>query len=137
MSSQSDWDPGNWKPQPIYQIASAVPDSGSGRQRGFWLTAWIIASGLLSALVLFLLLDVRSNSPAIPILFFLSTANLICLGGMWRWKKWGVYGAAAIMIASPFFEAMFSRLAISDCIAPFVQVGILYLLVMNRWSDFD
>jgi hypothetical protein len=32
---------------------------------------------------------------------------------------------------------MFARPTIADCIAPFVQIGILYLLVMNRWSDFD
>lgn len=136
MSSQSDWDPQNWKPQPIYSNTGKT--SGyDGRYRGFWLTAWIIASGLLSAAALFIIAASRVNNPIILLLAGLSVVNLISLGGIWQWKKWGAYGSVAVTIISPIFEVMFARPTIADCIAPFVQIGILYLLVMNRWSDFD
>lgn len=127
---------------------SDSPLSGK-RERGGCLTVWVAASaivGVIAVFGFFNLLGVIGRIPtaarriSIGTLFLfggLLAAQLVCLWGIWEWKKWGVYGMAAIAIASPFVEGALGVATATDWIAPFIQIGILYFLIKDKWGYYE
>lgn len=81
----------------------------------------------------------RRQANLIPLLAvgILLLATLVCLFGVLQWRQWGVYGLATLSFISPVLELLLRTVDPTDWIAPFVQVGILYLLVRKRWDYFD
>lgn len=118
-------------------------------ERGTWLTVWIIASAVLSFVALVTMFQVLRTAlgfsertvPAYVTTGLLCMNTLIILQlvflfGIWRWKRWGVYGISIIAILSPIAESMAGAVTTGDWLAPFIQIGILWWLVRNRWDDF-
>ncbi len=121
----------------------------SMRERSGCLNLWLGASaifGAIAVLSLIQLWQVVSRTPNAfqrisPISLILYSALLIgmlvSVGGIWKWKQWGVYGAAAASIISPFVENSLGVATPSDWVAPIIQIAILYYLVKDKWDDFD
>jgi hypothetical protein len=120
------------------------------RERGGCLTVWLTVSIAVNLIAGFVLCNTFSSISSRPsgsvrpdatiILLFLIgllVASLTCLWAIWNWKRWGVYGIAAFSIFSPFLEIAFGTATTTDFIAPFIQLGILYFLVKDRWDDFE
>jgi uncharacterized integral membrane protein len=124
-------------------------NSSTRRDRGGCLTLWLSVSIILSIFAIVGILGVfgevsrsslavQSRAQAgVTLLGLLIVGGLICLFGMLNWKRWGVYGIAATSIISPFIEAMFFRATLTDFVAPFVQIGLLFWLVKDKWEHFE
>lgn len=112
-------------------------------ERGGCLSIWLAVSALFIIIAFFGLAGLASEAErqgigaVIYVLMGMSVLSLVCLYGIYEWKRWGVYGLAAISIISPFVEASLGVADASDCIAPFVQLGILAYLVNDKWMHFD
>lgn len=116
-------------------------------ERGGCLTFWLGVQALFTGIAAIYFLNVlgqlgRVRSPGLG-LYLLILAALIagmiaCLIGIWRWKRWGVYGIVAISIASFIAEFIFSTptLNITDCLQPIVGNLILYYLIHNQWDYY-
>lgn len=119
------------------------------RERSGCLNLWLGASALFGAFAVVSMIDLwafvfrtpNAFQRVSPVALFLYSALLIgllvCVWGIWKWKQWGVYGAALTSIASPFIEYSLGVATTSDWVAPFVQIIILYYLVKDKWDDFD
>lgn len=142
------------RPLYTYVPASATPNqsrylTSAQRKRGGCLTLWVTVSAIMGVIAAFgfcNLLGVVGRVPpalrriSIGSMFLLGgliAAQLVCLWGIWQWKKWGVYGMAAIAIASPFIEGALGIATATDWLAPFIQLGILYFLVKDKWDYFE
>jgi hypothetical protein len=120
------------------------------RERGGCLTTWLVVSTGVALLSVFLICQTlavvtgRSGLSLRPgtwlgiiVIGGLFIAHLRCLWGIWAWKRWGVKGIAALSIISPLVEVAFGTATATDFVAPFIQIGILYFLVKDRWDDFE
>jgi hypothetical protein len=67
--------------------------------------------------------------------FSLGIGNCICIAGIWRWKRWSVYGAVAGCLVS----AAFMVLTGGQTIMLIYVVGLFVLLLCVRasWSGFQ
>jgi hypothetical protein len=66
---------------------------------------------------------------------FLGMANFIAFLGIWWWRKWGVYAFVAISVLG--FVVDISRSVgggIFNLIRGLVLVGLLFILIRNKWS---
>jgi len=79
---------------------------------------WYYVAGMILAVALFVVI-------------------LTSLWGIWKWKRWGVYGLVGALIGSVFIKTFLASVSASDCVAPFIQLGILYVLVHDRWDEFE
>ena len=125
------------------------PPPQSARERGGCLSLWLAASALFGALAVITLLQLwnlvlqtpnafQRVSPVVLVLFSaLIIGLLVCLGGIWNWKRWGVYGAALCSIVSPFVESAMGVANAQDWIAPIIQIAVLWYLVKDKWDDFE
>ncbi|HEX2908787.1 MAG TPA: hypothetical protein VHO69_18090 [Phototrophicaceae bacterium] len=118
-------------------------------ERGGCLTSWLVVSSGASAVAVlgFLwIMGVVSSHPQAArqmppgdILLFgiVMLVNIGSLVGIWKWKRWGVYGIVATAIASPFMEWAMGIATTTDFISPFIQLGILSFLLKDKWDYFD
>ena len=125
------------------------PPPRAVRERSGCLNLWLIASIVFGLIALFGLIQVwelvlrtpnafqRVSPIGLILLSALLIGMLICVWGIWRWKRWAVYGIALTSIVSPFVEYAFFRADASDVIAPFIQIAVLYFLVKDKWDDFE
>src|SRR5688572_25648207 len=101
------------------------------RERGGCLNIWLVLSTGITIFSVMTLLAItgpglKTDSVAYALaLTVLVVVNLVCLLGIWKWKRWGVYGIVATSIASAIIELMFGRPTAADFIAPIIQIGIL------------
>ena len=132
--------PGNDEPTPQ---PPAAPDEG-GKQRGGCLTAMLVLMMIANPLVALLYLlsgdaisrALHAPSWAVPLLGILSITNFFCALGIWRFKKWGVYGAlamAALGLVINFTIGVSPGQSLMGLIGP----GLLVVLVKPRWESFD
>jgi hypothetical protein len=116
-------------------------------EHGGCLTLWLVVQGLGTVYAAILLMGVfsqvsRARSPALTIYVAIVTVFIIgtiaSLIGIWRWKRWGIYGIVAVSIFSPITEFIFatSSFSLLDCAQPFVGNLILYYLVHDKWDHY-
>ena len=72
---------------------------------------------------------------AIPILIVLGVANFIFVIGVWKWKKWGVYGFGVVSLVA--FVINLISIGILGAIFGLVGLGILIFLLRNAWAQMD
>jgi hypothetical protein len=63
--------------------------------------------------------------------------NLASLYGIWKWARWGVYGIASVSIISLVWELMLGTANTTDFIQPFVQLGVFWFLICDKWACFE
>jgi hypothetical protein len=111
--------------------------------RGGCLSLWLGASVLFSVLALILILGVGGELTrrGLGLLFVLSIAaivvDLVCIYGIYQWKRWGVIGLVATSLISLALNVAGGTATATTCISPFVQMGILWYLVNDKWDVFD
>jgi len=118
---------------------SATADA---RERGIWLSAWLILIGIQSIFYSFLILYLRGQrhdpSPAwiLLVLFALSLANVIAVIAIWKWKKWGLQLYAILTAIGIAVGLMLtgSQLVVFHDIIFLVVLGFL---VKDKWSYFE
>jgi hypothetical protein len=126
----------------------SYPSGSDKPERGGCLTAWLVVSTILTVIagvafmqLLSVLIRPRAFEDISPVgvllLGGLMIGSSICLIGVWNWKRWGVYGIALTSCISPLIEVFFFRADVTDFIAPFVQIAILWYLVSGKWDAFD
>ena len=138
--------------KPDVDAAAREYRAEQGKQLGGCLTAWMgvsLAVSLISALVIFQLLDLlrpgnlRPGANTTPVIFYIVAVavmlliNIASLYGMWNWKRWGVYGVASISIISPIVELIAGTAVTRDFVQPFIQLGILWFLIRDKWEYFE
>lgn len=120
------------------------------RERGVWLRIWLAASTiftLIASLLVVQILNALASRPEITVptnkwisigLFsMMILATLVFLRAIALWRKWGVYGMVVVSLISPLIKQELTTINIVDWIAPFVQIGVVILLMSNRWDDFN
>ena len=118
---------------------SAAADT---RERGGWLSAWLILIGIQSVVYSFLILYLRGQrsdpSPAwvLLVLIALSLANIVAIIAIWKWKKWGLQLYAVLTAIGIAVGLMLtgSQLVVFHDI---IFLVILGFLVKDKWSYFE
>lgn len=111
--------------------------------RGGCLSLWLGASVLFSILALFLFFGIGGELTrrGYGLLFIFGIVaviiNLVCLYGIYNWKRWGVYGFVAADIIGLVVNVIAGSVTAATCVSPFVQLGILWYLVNDKWDAFD
>ena len=113
-------------------------------KRGGWLTTFLILMFIgnpVSLIFLFaasLIKNLSKNSPiwVIPVLGVSSIINIICAIGIWKWKKWGVYGlviTTLIVVATNISIGI----SINRALLGFIGLAIIIFLVNPLWKYFE
>ena len=139
-------------PNPYEPPREPVPDPRSfgaeretgPRDRGGCLTAFLVLMMIANPLVGLMYVvtgdtikrTLHAPDWAIPVLTIASLVNFACAVGIWKWKKWGVFGAvamAAIGLVVNFTIGIQPMQAIFGLVGP----AILIALVSKLWKKFD
>lgn len=106
----------------------------AGKQRHGCLTAFLVFSIILNALVSFMNLFagtmIRQGHPdmpgwTLPVLGIAGIINIVCLIALFRWKRWGFYGAAALA-ALAFIVNLVAGLNIMQAFFGLFGIALLY-----------
>jgi len=117
--------------------------SGVKPDRGGCLNLWLGASALFGVLGIFLILGLGGDLTrrGMGLFFVLSLVALVvvlvCDYGIYQWKRWGVYGLVATSFINLAISVMAGIATATSCVGPFVQLGILWYLVHDKWDVFD
>lgn len=65
----------------------------------------------------------------------LALISLVFVGAMWRMRKWGFYGYLAANAVALVIVLMIG-VPLSGLLIPLVGLGVLWWLVISRWSEF-
>ena len=114
------------------------------KERGGWLTAWLIIIALHGVLATYLVFNAlkQEYAPSKPLiitsLIFISTASVIAAIAIWYWKKWGLYLYAATIIIGMATHIVMtgSLLFVFFDIIPLAILGYL-LNAHNKWRYFE
>ncbi|MGD8487961.1 MAG: hypothetical protein PVI68_02965 [Anaerolineae bacterium] len=112
------------------------------KERGGWLTAWLILillHGIIASILIFYLRQQQSeSSPAwvLALLFLLSIADIVAAIAMWYWKKWGLilYLFSTVVGIAIGLILTRSQLIVFHDIVP---LAILGYLVRDKLDWFD
>ena len=114
------------------------------KERGGWLSAWLILIMIHGVFATFLVLDAlkQQYAPSKPLimasLIFISIAAVIAAIAIWYWKKWGLYlYAITIVVGMATHLVMTGSLLVLfyDIIPPVI---LAYLLnAHNKWRYFE
>jgi membrane-associated HD superfamily phosphohydrolase len=112
------------------------------KERGGWLTAWLILillHGIIASVLIFYLRQQQSeSSPAwvLSLLFLLSIADIVAAIAMWYWKKWGLMLYLLSTVAGIAIGLILTRsqLIVFHDIIP---LAILGYLVRDKLDWFD
>jgi len=117
--------------------------SSSKPERGGCLTWWLGLSLVFSILAILLFLGLGSElsrrgfASLVVIGVVAIGVNLLFLYGIYEWKRWGVYGFAAASIISLVISIIGRTATTRDFVSPFIQIGLLWYLVKDKWDYFD
>jgi hypothetical protein len=111
------------------------------KQRGGWLTAWLILMILHSAFATYLIMDLRKQQMGsvplvLSILIVLNLADIVSAVAVWNWRKWGftLYGISTLISIVLGLILTGTQLVVFHDIIPFAILG--YLL-RRKWQYFD
>ena len=105
-----------------------------GKQRHGCLTAWLVIMIVANAATALLYLvgsaAIRQRfaaAPAwaFPVLIAAGVGNIICAIALFRWKKWGFFGALALAVVI-FVINLIVGLSVIETVLGFIGVAILY-----------
>jgi hypothetical protein len=137
---------------PTPQMTPSTIQPDEVRQRGGCLTAWLgvsLAASLITGVLLLQMLDLlrpgtirlEADRQYVLLVVFLLGGLLVgmfaCLYGIWNWKRWGVYGIAALSVASLLVSIILDVATSRDFIQPFTQNAVLWFLIRKKWQYFE
>jgi len=120
---------------------SKHPRAGK-RERGGWLSAWLILVVLYNAFSVFLVWDLRAQQSAISAPWFWllllapSVANILAAIAIWKWKNWGLvlYAISTTVAIAVGLLLTASQLIVFHEIIP---LAILGYLIKDSRQHFD
>lgn len=103
------------------------------KERGGWLSAWLILIIAHSTFAAFLILDLRArqNTPSSPwfwlLLLALAVADIVAAIAIWNWKHWGfvLYGISTVVSIVVGLLLTGSQLIVFHDITPLAILGYL------------
>jgi len=103
------------------------------KERGGWLSAWLILIIAHSTFAAFLILDLRArqNVPSSPwfwlLLLALAVADIVAAIAIWNWKRWGfvLYGISTVVSIVVGLLLTGSQLIVFHDIIPLTILGYL------------
>lgn len=116
------------------------------KRHGGCLTLWLgymVAFNLLAFMAVLQILDMLRPGALPPgvnrtpflvgvvLEAMLRLTTLICLVGIWRWQRWAVYVLAGLLFTVPFVTVLLGGWVEIGYVEPFINLGLL-LLVVNR-----
>ena len=112
------------------------------KERGFWASFWIILFALQSLLFFYLIYDMLYQVETIdkPILLgslvAVTLADLVALGAIWFWQRWGWYIFAISTVISIVVGliATATQLIVFHEVMPLVILGWVY---KDKWDYFN
>jgi hypothetical protein len=100
-----------------------------------------VVSGAVGVLAIPLLLAAANqtglSSSIVTVSLVLAVIYLVCIVGIWNWKRRAVYGMAAATIASNGYSILNGINPDRNLVQLVVQLAILYYLIHPRWEQFE
>lgn len=124
---------------------SSIVEEQSPKKRGFWLSAFLIFMFIANPLTAF---TYFSNPEAIiqvypkvtiGMLYFMGVmaiVNVVLAAGIWRWKKWGVYGFYCV-VATAFCINLYVGLGLAGSLMGLMGAVIIFITTKKRWEVFS
>lgn len=72
---------------------------------------------------------------AIPVLILVALANVVFAIGVWKWKRWGMYGLGATSLIA--FVINLISVGLLTALLGLIGFGILVLLVRNACPQME
>lgn len=119
-------------------------DESQPRKRGGCLTAWLaflMLANLLLAIQYLIAGSVARQAipvlPAwiVPLMGLLALANCVFAIGIWKWKRWGLYGFIGSSLAAFVVNLMTTGFVLA--LLGLVGVGILAFLLRPVWRHLE
>ena len=137
-------DPNPYAPPQAQDARLAPAPQGAPGERGGCLTAFLVLmliANPLVGLVYFLAGDAMNAAThghewARPVLGLMCFVNVACAIGVWRFKRWGVYGFVAMAGAGLLVNVTLG-VGIGSILGAFIGPAILVALVRPLWSRFS
>ena len=116
--------------------------TSSTKERGTWLSIWLILIILHSILSVILIIDLtkQPNADTLPwylsLLFLAAVAKIVAAVAIWLWEKWGLYLYAGAIIVSTIIGILLTGtlLIVFNDVLP---LAILGYLLRNKWDYFN
>jgi len=146
MANPNPYEPPKSEEPPPARMAPSTPLASmpQGKQRGGCLTALLVLMMIANPLVALMYLatgdaikrTLHAPDWAIPVLGVAALTNFVCAVGIWRFKKWGMFGAvamAAVGLVVNFTIGIQPMQALMGLLGPVILIA----LVKPQWAQFD
>lgn len=131
---------------PRAEVSGPPPPPGSTERKrsgclGIWLSLTFVGSIGLLLLFVFGADFIRRTNPtlppwSIPVGIVQSILGFVFALAMWRWKKWGAYGAIGLAVLGVFINLAAGQGGLQS-LTGFVSIGILVLLLRPHWAMME
>lgn len=110
------------------------------RKRSGCLSAFLVLAMIANPLIALLTWIGAADMPSSvqPLMVFGGLLNLACLGfaiGIWKWKRWGVYGY--VISLGLFVVLNFMVGDVAGAVRGLAPIGLLVLLISPVWKQLD
>lgn len=123
-------------------MTSKNKKSSNSKERGTWLSVWLILIILHSILSVILIIDLTKQPDAttlpwyLSLLFIAAVAKIVAAVAIWLWERWGLYLYAGAILVSTIIGILMTGtlLIVFNDVLP---LAILGYLLRNKWDYFN
>jgi hypothetical protein len=123
-------------------MTSKNKKSSNSKERGTWLSIWLILIILHSILSVILIIDLTKQPDAttlpwyLSLLFIAAVAKIVAAVAIWLWERWGLYLYAGAILVSTIIGILMTGtlLIVFNDVLP---LAILGYLLRNKWDYFN
>ena len=123
-------------------MTSKNKKSSNSKERGTWLSIWLILIILHSILTVILIIDLTKQPDAttlpwyLSLLFIAAVAKIVAAVAIWLWERWGLYLYAGAILVSTIIGILMTGtlLIVFNDVLP---LAILGYLLRNKWDYFN
>ncbi len=123
-------------------MTSKNKKSSNSKERGTWLSVWLILIILHSILTVILIIDLTKQPDAttlpwyLSLLFIAAVAKIVAAVAIWLWERWGLYLYAGAILVSTIIGILMTGtlLIVFNDVLP---LAILGYLLRNKWDYFN
>lgn len=115
------------------------------KKRGFWLSAFLILMFIANPFTAFIYFNnpemiiqayPKMASGLLYLMGAMCVVNVVLAGGIWMWKKWGVFGFYTVVVIA-FCINMYVGLGITGSLTGLVGAVIIFFTTKKRWEHFS
>lgn len=125
--------------------ADNIKEAEIQKQRGFWLSAFLILMLIANALTAYIYMTnpelvmglyPRATATVLYLLAVIACINVILAIGIWAWRKWGVVGFY-ISIVIVFAINLYLGIGFLTSMPGFAGGVIIFFTTKKRWQHFS